>query len=89
MMSMQLSNIAVLNILGADYHCIISKISKSEAKGLIQNIDLTEKSGTLSRTKSLISHIKTVKEIMTFVDIIIEKLNTHCYKSPFFRRLRY
>ena len=30
-----------------------------------------------------------IKEIMTFGDIIIEKLNAHCYKSPFFRRLRY
>ena len=31
MMSMNLSYIAILNIKSADYHCIISGISKSEA----------------------------------------------------------
>ena len=47
MMSMNFSNIAILNINVADYCCIISGISKSEAVNLLQNIDLTEKSGTL------------------------------------------
>ena len=50
MMSMNFSNIAILNINVADYCdycCIISRISKSEAVNLLQNIDLTEKSGTL------------------------------------------
>ena len=46
-MSMKISDIAILNIKGADYRCIISGISKSEAINLMQNIDLTEKSGTL------------------------------------------
>ena len=44
---MNICNIAILNIHGADYHCIISEISKSEAINLMQNIDLTEKRGTL------------------------------------------
>ena len=47
MVSMNLCDIAVLNIKGSDYHCIISRISKNEAIKLMQNIDLTEKSGTL------------------------------------------
>ena len=47
MMSMNLSKIATLNIKGADYCCAISGISKCEAISLIQNIDLTKKSGTL------------------------------------------
>ena len=47
MMSMNLSDIAILNIHGADYRRIISRISKSEAINLMQNINLTEKSGTL------------------------------------------
>ena len=47
MMSMNLSNIAILNIKGSDYRCVISGISKNEAINLIQNADLTEKSGTL------------------------------------------
>ena len=47
MMSMNLSGIAILNIKNADYSCIISGISKCEAISLMQNIDLTKKSGTL------------------------------------------
>ena len=44
---MNISNIASLNIKGSDYRCVISGISKSEAINVMQNIDLTEKSGTL------------------------------------------
>ena len=44
MMSMNLSNIAILNIKASDYGC---GISKNEAINLMQNTDLTEKSGTL------------------------------------------
>ena len=51
MMSMNLSNIAIVNIKGSYYCCIISVISKSEAINLIQSIDLTEKSGTLQNIK--------------------------------------
>ena len=46
-MSMNLRDIAVLNIKGSDYCCIISLISKNEAIQLLQNADLTEESGTL------------------------------------------
>ena len=47
MMSMNLSDIAILNIKDSDYRCIISLISKNEAINLTQNSDLTEKSGTV------------------------------------------
>ena len=47
MMSVNLSDIDILNIKGADYRCIIGLISKNEAINLLQNTDLTEKSGTL------------------------------------------
>ena len=46
-MSINLSDIAIVNIKVSDYCCIISRISKNEAINLIQNIDLTKKSGTL------------------------------------------
>ena len=46
-MSMNLINIAILNIKGSNYCCIISGVSKNEAINLMQNIDLTEKSGAL------------------------------------------
>ena len=37
---MNLSDIAILNIKGSEYHCIISLISKNEAINLMQNADL-------------------------------------------------
>ena len=46
MMSVNLSDIAILNIKGSDYRCIISLISKNEAKNLLKNADLTAKSRT-------------------------------------------
>ena len=46
-MFMNLGDIAILNIKGADYLCIVGGISKSEAINLIQNADLTEKRRTL------------------------------------------
>ena len=45
MLSMNLmSYIAILNIKGPDYCCIISLISKKEVINLMENADLTEKS---------------------------------------------
>ena len=46
-MYVNLSDIAIINIKGSDYCCIISLISKSETINVLQNVDLTEKSGTL------------------------------------------
>ena len=43
MMSINLRDIAVLNIEGSDCHCIISLNRKNEAINLLQNTDLTEK----------------------------------------------
>ena len=43
MMSMTLSDIAVLNIKDSNYWCIISLISKNEAINLMQNADLAKK----------------------------------------------
>ena len=42
-MSMNLNNIAILNIKEFDYRCIISLISKNEAINLMHNADLTKK----------------------------------------------
>ena len=47
MMSMSLSDIAILNIHGADFCSIITGISKTEVIKVIQNINLTEKIGPL------------------------------------------
>ena len=42
MMSVNLSDIAILSIKGSDYRSIISLISKNEATNLLQNADLTK-----------------------------------------------
>ena len=47
MMSINFGDIAILNIKGPDYRCIISLISTNEAIKLLQNVDLTEKRETL------------------------------------------
>ena len=46
-MTISLSDIAISNIKGVEYHCIISGAIKSEAINLMQNIYLTKKSGAL------------------------------------------
>ena len=47
LMSINLSDIANLNIKCSAYHSIISLISKTEAINVLQNADLTEKGRTL------------------------------------------
>ena len=47
LMSLSLSDTAILKVKGSDYHCIISLISKNEAINLMQNAKKTKKSGTL------------------------------------------
>ena len=47
MISLNLSDIAILNIKGSDSRYIIILISKNETIHLLKNADLTEKSGTL------------------------------------------
>ena len=51
MMSINLSDIAILNIEGSDYRCNVSLINKNEAINLMQNAALTEQSRTLKCIK--------------------------------------
>ena len=71
-MSMNISDIAILNIKVSDYCCIISGISKSNAINLMQNVDLTEMPNIIKH-KKILSRIKMGKEILKFGDIKIEK----------------
>ena len=41
MMFVNLNNIAILNINSAEYRCISSEISKSDALNVLQNADST------------------------------------------------
>ena len=47
MMSINLCDIAILNIKGSGYGCVTSLISKNETINLMQNADLTKKSKIL------------------------------------------
>ena len=53
MMSM---DIAIINIKGSDYRCIISGISKSEAINLMQNTNLTIKKWKIIKQKSITTY---------------------------------
>ena len=53
MISVNLSNIAILNIKGSDYCCIMSLINKNEAIHLMKNADLTEKGVALTKNGKL------------------------------------
>ena len=80
---MNLSDIAILNIKGSDYRCIIILISKNEAINLMLNADLTEKSRGLSN-KNLLSRIKMHEGILRLGDIKIEKKKFYRKKIFFF-----
>ena len=56
MMSINLSDIAILNIKGFDYCCIISLIRKNEAIHLMQNADLTNKIRALLNIRTIIAY---------------------------------
>ena len=47
MISMNFSNISILEIKNAEYRCIFTRISKSEPIKFLKNVNLTEKSETL------------------------------------------
>ena len=47
MMSMNLNDIAILNVCGIDCCCIVNGTSKSEAMGLLRNSILNQERGTL------------------------------------------
>ena len=54
MTSLNLRDLYILNIKGADNCFIVNRVSKSEAVNLMQNIDLTEK----RRRKNIIQKAK-------------------------------
>ena len=56
MMSTNHSDIAILNIKGSGFRCIINVITKNEAMNLMQNADLTEKK----------QHYKGYKFVITY-----------------------
>ena len=82
-MSINLSDIAILNIKGSDYRCMISLISKNKTLKLIQNADLTKKPNIIKH-KNLFSYTKMGEAILTFGNIEIEKNKFYHTKTPIF-----
>ena len=54
MTSLNLSDIAIFNIKGSDYGCIISLISKNDVIKLMQYADLTKKKRIIIKHKKII-----------------------------------
>ena len=57
MIFINLNDIAILNINGADYRCIINGISTSDVVNLLQKTDLTERKRSTIRIKKYIQKI--------------------------------
>ena len=60
MMSTNLNNIAILNIKGADYCCIINGITKSDALNLLKKY-------RFDRKRSIIKIKKLIKNISPYI----------------------
>ena len=70
---MKIRHVAILNIKGGEYCCIIRGITKSEAKKRNAKYSLDRKKQNIIKHKNLLSHIKMDKEILTFGNIKTEK----------------
>ena len=84
MMSTKLRHIAILNIKGGVYCCIIRGISKSEAKKHNAKYCLYQTKQNIIKDQDLLSNIKIGKEILTSGDIKTEKKKLYHHKSPIF-----
>ena len=80
-MSINLRNIAILNIKGSDYCCIISLISKNEAIKLLQNANLTEKKEHYKEIKKVLKGYMRIEKFIKFDDIEIQKQKFHQHKE--------
>ena len=76
MMSINLNDIAILNIHGVDYCCNVKRIDQSKVINLLHNRDVDEKKMSIVKVKTIIiAHKMDAKIIITFSDIETEKKN--------------
>ena len=80
-MSINLRNIAILNMKGSDYCCIISLISKNAAIKLLQNANLTEKKEYYKEIKKVLKGYMKMEKVIKFGDTEIQKQKFHQYKE--------
>ena len=57
-MSMNVNDIAILNVHGVNYHCIINGIIKCETINLLKNVDINQKCGSYKIQKHSLQCIK-------------------------------
>ena len=76
LMSINLNDIAILDVRSVDYCCVITGIDKSEVIYLLQNADLTKKRGMLKKLKknNLVPHRKWVKKLC-FMILKLKNIN--------------
>ena len=72
MMSINLNDIAILNIWGVGYHCIINRIGKFD-----------KRDRRIIRIKKIIAIYKEGKEIITFANIETQNTTFTNTKNPF------
>ena len=72
MMSINLNDIAILNIWGVGYDCIINRIGKFD-----------KRDRRIIRIKKIIAIYKEGKEIITFANIETKSTNFTSTKNPF------
>ena len=84
MMSMNLSDIAILNIKGFDYYCIVSLIRKKWSHKLNARFWFVWKKWNIFRHKDLLSQIKIGKKIQRLGTMKLEKIKFTTVKFLFF-----
>ena len=84
---MNLSNIAIPNINGADYCCIINSNWQKWGYKFNAKHWLDWKKQNITKHEKLLSHIKIGKEVLMFGGIEIEKDKFYCYKSFVFQKM--
>ena len=84
MMSMNLRDIAFLNIKVSNYCCIISEVRKKWRHKLNAKYQFDRKRRKTVKNKNLLSRITMGKEVLTFGDIKVEKNKFYRNKAPIF-----
>ena len=84
MMSMTVTNIAILNFKGCDCRCIIGSISKNEPINFNAKCQFNRKKRNIIKNKKSLSRIKMGKEILTFGDVEIQKNKFYPSKTSIF-----
>ena len=62
-MPININSVAILNIRGVCYRCMINEISKNDVLNLLQKAELNEEKGVLKKLNNFLSHIKWLEKL--------------------------